>query len=113
MSMNVAKWCNTAYDASLRSGRALTPEQAELEFGTPPSGVNVTELLEAMVRDGLMLRETWREENPFSLSRVRTQYRAIEKREIPLPPRPRASYFDGLVRVSSVFELGAAYERID
>lgn len=104
MAMNM--WSTKVHDYSLRTNRGLSPQEAIALFGTPVGEVSASKILNDCMQDGWFRRETWDEEGALKVVR-RSRYWAIQKQ--PRPPRaPDASnsWFEGLKRVRSVFELG-------
>lgn len=82
-------WTKSVHDYCIETGRGVTPPEAVERFGTPPGMVTAAELLNAGMRRGFFSREDRR-------------YFAVERKST----SNKGSYFAGIKRVRSVFELG-------
>lgn len=105
--VRLSKWITAVHAHCLKTGAGITPAEAEQIFGVPP-GQSGSALLNNALRDGWFRREEWKEEGRCGAVR-RSRYFALDKeatetsRKGPAP----ASYFHGVKRVRSVFELGS------
>ena len=97
-------WTAAVHAHCLATRQPITPQQAQALFG-PPLRSRSSGLLNSAFLGGYFEREEWIEEGR-SKQVGRFQYRAVSKA---LERQDnRHSYFDGMKRVRSVFELAAA-----
>lgn len=107
MSARPSRWTMAVHAHSLATGRGITPEQAVAAFGMPPTLSSAGEILQAARRDGWFRLE--QQPEPGSFGRIKQQsFVAVRRIDSPNTTRPdnRSSYFTGLPRVNSVFQLG-------
>lgn len=107
MSARPSRWALAVHAHSLATGLGITPDQAVAAFGMPPTLSSAAEILQAARRDGWFRLEQRPE--PGSFGRIRQQsFIAIKRVDSPSTTRPdnRPSYFTGVTRVNSVFQLG-------
>lgn len=94
---DVARWARRVHEHLVDSGGPITPDEAVALFGNPPTRSSAATTLYAAMRKGWFTRDT------------EMRYRAVKPGK-PAPRRVDAdlgqSYFTGLQRVRSVFELG-------
>lgn len=89
-----SNWTNAVHKHCLAAGIGITPAEAEAQFGTPPSNNGVDSILAAAARSGWFRREA-------------SRYYAVDRSPPPAKrPDNRSSYFTGMVRCRSIFELG-------
>lgn len=104
MALNI--WATRVHEYSLRTNRGLTSQEAIDLFGTPVGESSASLILHYSARDGWFRREEWIEEGSLKPVR-RVRYWAIEKQQkLHQVPVNQDSWFAGLKRVRSVFELG-------
>lgn len=97
------KWVLQVHAYGIESGEDIRVELAVLRFGSPPSCISPRDLLEHAVVDGMFRRR-----QVLVDGRREIRYVAVQSDPRPTPaPIHAASYFDGMRRVRSVFELGA------
>lgn len=105
MSHNLGAWTSKVHRHYIESGESFTIEAAVTRFGDPQSHVQAQSLLDGAAASGWFSRST----QVYGNERV-TRYRAIARERHEHAGRPTkreaASYFDGLTRVNSIFELG-------
>lgn len=102
----LSNWMARIHDDCLRSQRGITPGQAVAQYGTPPTASSVGSLFNAALRDGWFRRQEWREQGAVNEVR-RSRYFAVDKAGQPARlPDNRTSYFTGITRCRSIFELG-------
>lgn len=107
MSARPSRWVMAVHAHSLATGLGITPDQAVAAFGMPPTLISAGELLQAARRDGWFRLE--QQPEPGAFGRIKQQsFVAIKRVDLPAPIRPdtRSSYFTGISRVNSVFQLG-------
>lgn len=91
--MSLSKWAGPVHAHYFALGRPFTVDDVIGKFGNPP-GTSASRSLNYAARRG------WFTVVELSTGRI---YRAVEQmRKTP----PEASYFEGIKRVRSVFELG-------
>lgn len=108
MSHNLGKWSSMIHTHYLRSGESFTAAAAVGRFGEPTTTISGESLLDAATASGYFIKS----EQSFGGERVR-KYRAIPgaaaaTRRSKDPKQEPESYFDGLKKVRSIFELGDA-----
>ena len=104
----MSKWAQAVHTHCLSSGTGITPLEAIAQFGNPTSSSPAHRILANAERSGYFRCEEWQEETGSGLVR-KFRYWALESEHLPRPTKvPVHSYFDGLKRVRSVFELGAS-----
>lgn len=96
----LGRWSMQVHEHCMRTGRPITPQEAIALFGDPPSRSSASATLYSAAEAGWFLRIP-----PARPDEV-VKYRAVEKVEKHAAADERASWFDGLKRVRSVFELG-------
>lgn len=97
--MKLGKWTSEVHAWSLVNGKPVTVADSVAMFGQPSGVSSAARLLRAAHAGGWFTRE---ERDGVAA------YMAVRKVEKDLPERKRSgeSYFDGIKRVRSVFELG-------
>lgn len=107
MSHYLGKWSAKVYEHYLETGESFTCAEAMSKFGDPTTTVSAPVLLESAVLAGYFSRAI----QTYGGERV-CRYRAIasesrrDSRGRPPKNTADSSYFDGLRRVRSIFELG-------
>lgn len=101
----LSKWNIDVHTHCLATGQPITPMQAIERFGNPASRSSAASLLANAALAGYFRREEWLEEGS-SKQVNRFRYVALEREVVAADPR--SSYFTGLRRVRSVFDLGAS-----
>jgi len=101
---SMTRWTADVHAFSLRHERALTEADCIRVIGPPASQTPICELLDSASLAGHFRRQCIVEDG-----RVTIRYRAIvrEPQSSPMPDNTR-SWFHGMKRVRSVFELGGA-----
>lgn len=107
--MALNKWVAAVHAHALASGKGISAEDATRYFGVPVANVAGAAMLASAAVNGWFRYEQWTETGPSGRSVRRGHYVAIAKVEQPAhKPDNRTSYFTGVKRVRSVFELGAS-----
>lgn len=104
---NLTRWCAAVHAECLASGRGMTAHEAITQFGNPSSARSAGTTLNCAVAEGWFRKvEEAEAVGPDRIKRQR--YFALDK--VPVargrPVVERTSFFDGMRRVRSVFELG-------
>lgn len=106
MSTNLSKWTQAVHDHCRINKCGLTPPETIRLFGNPPSISSASALLNSAMSSGWFRREEWQEEGR-SAKVYKSRYFALDKQPVAArPAKVRQSYFDGITRCRSVFELG-------
>ena len=106
MSSVLSKWTQAVYDHCRLNQCGVTPKEAIAMFGNPPSRSSSASILCSAMANGWFRREEWLEEGATAMV-YRSRYWAIDKQPAAVRPVNRTkSYFDGITRCRSVFELG-------
>lgn len=95
--MKVSVWATRVHEHYLACGAVFTADYAVARFGHPQGRSTARRMLNYAAAQGLF--QTC--DSPGGMV-----YRAVEPVEQPKPVRAPESWFDGLKRVRSVFELG-------
>jgi hypothetical protein len=95
--MNLGTWTSAVHAWSLDNEKTITADDARRMFGNPPCASSAARMLRASASRG------WFERSEIDGESVYMAIRPVEGRK---PPGVSRSYFDGLKRVRSVFELG-------
>lgn len=102
------KWTSAVHEYSLRTKLGVTPSDALSLFGPPPTTLSIAAILAAATRDGWFRRAELEDaDDGLSRRRMRTHFVAVDKANQPsVKVDNRTSWFQGITRVRSVFELG-------
>lgn len=106
--MALNKWVAAVHQHALASGKGINAEDATRYFGVPVANVTGAAMLASAAVNGWFHYKRWTEIGTNGRPVKRGHYVAIDKVEQPSRlPDNRTSYFTGVKRVRSVFELGA------
>ena len=106
MNTNLNPWSAKVHDYCVSTGNSVTTVEAAAMFGKPNSGT-VSNLLNSAALAGYFRREEFQEEGERAFV-TRVRYFAIDKPQA--SARKSASWFAGMTRVRSVFDLGKDIE---
>lgn len=102
MNKTLNPWSAKVHDYALSTGKSITTPEAQTMFGNAPGG-SASNMLNSAAAAGYFRREEYQEEGERNLV-TRVRYHAIDR---PIgPPKRPSSYFHGLLRVRSIFDLG-------
>lgn len=107
--MALSKWATAVHQHCLKTGAGITPPEAIKQFGNPPSTSSAGSILNSALSSGWFRREEWTETGAGGGLVKRTRYFALDKKA---PAKTGGngsvvrSYFTGMKRCRSVFELG-------
>lgn len=103
----LSKWTKAVHRHCLSTQTGITPAEAIVLFGVPPTSGSASAILNSALRHRWFRREEWHEQGATGLVR-RSRYFAVDKAVQPARlPDNRQSYFAGLKRCRSIFELGS------
>lgn len=107
MTKPFSPWTIQVHDHYLRTGETFTTRQAVAKFGKPKANCSAGQMLHGAARSGYFsIRRTSENTRPDIL-----QFTAIDRDQHVTQRQgkvQRQSYFHGLVRCRSIFELGSA-----
>jgi hypothetical protein len=106
MRTNLNPWSSKVHDYCISTNSSVSTAEAAAMFGRPTSGT-ASNLLNSAASAGYFRREEFQEESSEGVV-TRVRYRAVDKPQT--SARRPSSWFDGLQRVRSVFELGQNFE---
>lgn len=104
---NMALWTTAVHDHCMASGASITPAEAEVLFGKPCGNQPASKMLGSAAANGYFRRETSLVEGRMG-QKTEVRYVAIVKERAKPEGRQARSYFYGMKRVRSVFELGGS-----
>jgi hypothetical protein len=109
--MALSKWATAVHTHCLKTGTGITPPEAIKQFGNPPSTSSAGSILNSALLGGWFRREEWQEIGAGGALVKRTRYFALDKAAQPVKKTGGngaliKSYFTGMKRCRSVFELG-------
>lgn len=109
MPTKLSPWSAKVHAHCLQTGQGINGSMAASMFGLPNTGTTSGMLHSAMM-SGYFRREVWQEELPSGRLGRRSLYYALDKaaETAQRAVAPRGSYFAGVKRVSSVFDLAAS-----
>lgn len=107
-------WTLKVHTYLLQTGKGMSPAQIADHFGPPTCASSPSSVLNSAMRNGWFRREEWQEMGAGGLLVRKSRYFALDRTvEAPaahVPRRPTTSYFTGLKRVRSIFELAETLE---
>lgn len=102
----LSKYMAAVHAHCLASGRAMTSDDVLSLFGLPPTTATVPSLMASAAENGWFRKEKVEVEG-LRHRVVEIRYHAVSRAaEQAKPPDTRKSWFTGIKRVNSVFQLG-------